>query len=184
MALATLSELKEYLDISSAAHDARLTSLLARAESAMEQFTERRFAAADYVELNDGAGVPWLLLRHYPALSVASVHDDTARAFPPDTLIPAADYALEADAGILRLTSGGVFTRGVSNVRAAYRAGYETPPSDLKQACILFAALLFEERKNVGVASRSLKDGATTYRHGIPEEVLKMLEPYRRRSIG
>lgn len=184
MALATLAQLKEYLDVTQTAHDARLTALLDRATAVLERLAGRKFAASDVVEFHDGSGTAALLLRHYPVVSVASLHDDAARVFGAETLIPPADYVVESASGLVTLSSRAVFTKGVRNIRAAYRAGYEIAPPDLQMACLLLAATLFEERKNVGLESRSMKDGATAYRHGIPEEVLKMLAPYERRNIG
>ncbi len=187
MSLCTLANVKEYLEITLATHDARLTALAARAQAHIEDFCGRKFDAADYVEQYDGDGLSVLSLRQFPVVTFTSLYDDLDRVFAGDTLIAAADYYVDKSAGVVELSSGAVFQKGRGNVRATYRAGYETAaiPASLTQACVMATAALFEERKNIGVAQRSLKDGGVSaYRHGVPEEVWKLVEPHKRRLVA
>jgi uncharacterized phiE125 gp8 family phage protein len=190
MALASLTKLKEYLEISGSAHDTRLTDLLDRATKAIKNFTKRELEApgSDYTHYFDGDGVGRaVVLREYPVVSVTSVHDDTGRAFGSDTLIASSDYYIHTDEGIIELASGDVFAKGVVNVQVKYKAGYAAGsiPQDLEMACIYLAAHWFEERKNIALASRNLKGGGTAgHLHDLPPQAKEMLAPYVRRKVG
>ena len=191
MALATLTKLKEYLETSGSDHDTRLTDLLDRATEAIKNFTRRELESpgADYTHYFDGDGMGRaVILREYPVVgTVTSVHDDTDRTFDAATLIDAGDYYVHVDEGIIELTSGTVFAKGVANVQVKYKAGYAAGsiPEDLEMATIYLAAHWFEERKNLALEARALGDGGTSkHLHDFPPQVKEMLAPYVRSQVG
>jgi uncharacterized phiE125 gp8 family phage protein len=191
MALASLTKLKEYLEISGSAHDTRLTDLLDRTTKAIKNFTHRELEVpgSDYTHYFDGDGVGRaVVLREYPVVgTVTSVHDDTDRAFGSGTLIDSGDYYVHTNEGIIELTNGDVFAKGVANVQVKYKAGYAAGsiPEDLEMACIYLTAHWFEERKNIALASRNLKGGGTAgHLHDLPPQVKEMLAPYVRGKVG
>lgn len=185
MPVATLAEVKTYLELTASTHDVRLQDALNRAQAIAESYCNRKFDEGTFTEYFDGGGRNMLLLRNYPVASVASVHDDFSRTYGDATLIAPTSYGLDKELGILRLDSGLFFLDGNQNVKVVYTGGYADAPHDLKQAVILGAVALFEERKNVGVNSRSLGEGGTvSYRHGIPDEIMMMLAPFRSRRIA
>ena len=188
MALATLAKVKEYLEISGSDHDARLTALVGRAEQAVKSFTRRELEApgADVTELHDGADGDTVFLDEFPIISVTSVHDDTEGVFGAETLIAATDYAIVANEGFVRLR----FTRfieGVQNIQVKYIGGFASNsiPKDLEMATIYLVAHWFEERKNLALEARALRDGGTSrHLHDFPPQVKEMLMPYVRRQVG
>ena len=191
MALATLAQVKVYLQISGSTHDANLTALLDRATEAIKSFTRRELESpgSDYTHYFDGNGMDRaVILREYPVVgTVTSVHDDTGRDFGADTLIDAGDYYVHVDEGIIELTSGTVFAKGVANVQVKYKAGFAAGsiPEDLTMAVVYLAAHWFEERKNIALEGRALKDGGTIkHLHDFPPQVKEMLTPYVRRRVG
>lgn len=188
MALATLVQVKEYLQISGSTHDANLTALVARAERAVKSFTRRELEApgSDVTEDHDGKLDDTVFLNEFPIVSVTSIHDDSERAFGSETLIDPSDYAIASEEGYVELISG-VFSQGVQNVRVKYKGGYVSGsiPEDLTMAVVYLAAHWFEERKNIALEGRALKDGGTTkHLHDFPQQVKDMLAPYVRKLVG
>jgi len=53
--------------------DEKLSLLIARAQDEIERFCRRKFEAADYTEIYDGDGTPYLLLHHYPVITIYSI---------------------------------------------------------------------------------------------------------------
>jgi len=187
MALATLAALKEYLELTGTAHDARLTALLTRSDEFVKKFTKRvlEVPGSDVTEFYDGNFTDAIFLREFPIVSVTSVHDDTARVFGADTLIAAADYVVVKDPGYIRYLYGLRFVKGAQNVQVKYKGGYSTIPKDIEMASIYAAAFWFEERKNIELGSRNIRDGGTTgLLHDIPMSVKEMLAPYVRKEVG
>lgn len=178
MALVTVSELKELLSIAHAEDDALLTTIVDAASKWFESQVGRTITATDYVEIQDGQGGTSIVPSHYPVISIATsglVIDGTVVTL--STGYGVAGYYLSGD--VIKLRSQYV-TSGSGNVSISYRAGYATVPSDVKQAVLEIAALMYREKDRVGQQSRTGPDGSTVFYYAPPARVVSTIEAYRR----
>lgn len=115
---ATLSDLKPWLSFASTdvAHDTMLEVRANAVTEDIERETGRVFVSRSITQTLNGTGHALLYLRGYPNVVIASFTCD-------GVAVDAADYVLDADAGILTRKSG-VWTAGVGNYAITYTAGY------------------------------------------------------------
>ncbi len=121
--LITLEEVKRYLTIGDASHDALLQDLISETSSdCQERVCDRYFLKATYTdEKYDGDGTNILLLNQYPIVSIASlVIQDGGSALVLDT-----DYVKYDGRGEVRLLSGTIPV-SIQKVVVTYDAGYDT----------------------------------------------------------
>lgn len=71
--LITLAELKTYLNITDAAHDAQLNQAISSAESEADAYCNRTLLSTDYTSWLDGPGDSLMLLPNYPLTAVSRV---------------------------------------------------------------------------------------------------------------
>lgn len=150
--LVTLPELKAYLGISDDSQDVKLQLIL----DTLNDWLVREFKAygiqleqATITELHDGRGLDHVITNLRPLISVTSIHVSQQQIYDSTTLVPAEDYRVYNDTGIVRLINTAssftyfpnqsccgfsVFGKGVQNIRVVYEAGYTTLPSDIKMA--------------------------------------------------
>lgn len=197
-ALTSVQAVKNYLGLSSADHDALLESLIEAVSAHFAAHTGRALKARDYSPdpaspafdpdnaLLDGSGYPELLLPQYPVQGLASLVVDGVPLSPAQT--PGqAGWVLDRGAGVVSLV-GGVFSRGRHNLAVTYRAGFETVPADLAQACLEQVATRFQEsgagQGRLGVSARTLADGSVSYQgQALLPQVTAVLDRYRNRSL-
>jgi uncharacterized phiE125 gp8 family phage protein len=161
----------------------------------IEQYCRRRLCLKQYHELIESYGDMYVPLREYPVQKVLAVYAYGSTAEPE--LIEPGCYSLcpeiEERLGIpytLRLSpTVGRRLPGVSAFKAVYRAGYApgTIPADLASACLELAAWNMSRYrgKRIGMTGNirgSGKDGEHL-EASMPENVMGLLEPYRRRTI-
>jgi hypothetical protein len=96
-------------------------------------------------------------------------------------------WVLDRNAGVVSLVSG-VFSRGHQNLAVAYRAGFDSIPADLAQACLEQTAMRFQEsgagQGRLGVSARTLADGSVSYQgQALLPQVTAVLDRYRNRSL-
>jgi len=178
--LCSVTDVKQYLEITGAEHDALLAALVASASETIESFCRRRFLATDYTEYHDGMGSALLLLDQHPVQSVAEIRVAADRDFDAVEPLGAEEYVLYAAEGLVQRTAG-VFPRGLRNVRVQYSAGYGSVPDDVKQACVVLAAHWFHRgcQGADGIARESLGEYAVAFAPaGLPRQVIEMLAPY------
>ncbi len=191
MALATLAETKLFMGFTNANNDTLIQQLIDSATTAIKSHTDRELedSGSDVTEFHNSDGRSVVVtLREFPVIgTITSVHDDVDRVFDSSSLIPAIDYYVDVDAGVIELIDG-VFSRGAGNIQVLYRAGFvvDSIPKDLSQACIKLVAHWFNLRKQSGYASRSLKEGSVSFEfnHEIPGDVKALLAPYIRREAA
>lgn len=164
----TLVAVKRHLKIDAldTEHDTELEELINASYLLLEGYIHHPLKSATYTEDYDGDATNTLILRKYPIISITSIHDDTARAFGADTLVPATDYVLdnEEEVGAVRLFQNtSIFTRGIKNVRVVYVAGYATIPADAARACILLVAWLFNRAGSESIVSQALGGKSESY---------------------
>lgn len=114
---ASLADLKPWLGFSASdvAHDAMLEARANAVTEEIERETGRVWVSRSITETLHGTGTALLYLRAYPVSALTLTCDGVA--------VDAADYVLDAEAGILTRKAG-VWTKGVGNYAAAYTAGY------------------------------------------------------------
>lgn len=184
--LATVANVKEYLDISSSDDDTLFGNLLDRVTDAIQSHCNRTFAQTTHTEYHDGRGASQVVLKHRPIVSVTSVHDDLDRDFAASSLISASDYITRDDEGIIEwLSSNSTFPStaayfydGQLNVKVIYVAGYANIPDDVIQAACMMTALLYHRGKQGadGIASEN-QAGAynVVYVKGVMTPEIKQL---------
>lgn len=179
--LTTLEKVKAHFEVKNSTDDGLLTHLITAASDFIRTYCSRDLAATDYVESRNGHGGRVLVLPNYPIISVASVKVDgvaiTSAAGSP-TL---SGYVFDQYSISLR---GYVFSKGFKNVELSYRAGFETIPLDLEQACIDLVGLKFKERTRIGETSKSVAGATTSYStDDMPAHTKSVLEFYSRRVM-
>lgn len=202
MALTTLENVKEFLQLTTTGLDALIENLIIRGDSQIKKFTDRELEESTLTQQYDGTvengGV--LNLDEFPVTSITTVHDDISLVFDASTLIPDTDYVFEAKPGILRLTplastlrpfrDPRQFNEGVQNIKVVYVAGFATIPGDLEQAAIELVAfrIVMADTNGGMIKSKRLADFQISYA-GVgkvamfPENVSFVLDGYKNRQL-
>jgi len=129
--LCTLGDVKAWLGRSDTNSDAVLARLITRTSRQILSYLRRPAIVPHTIsEIRDGTGGYTLVLREWPALSIASL-TISGRSVPPVASNTCAGYALEpwtgmppGSAQVLAL-SRLCFVRATQNVAISYRAGYQ-----------------------------------------------------------
>lgn len=180
MNLCTPEMVKTYLGLTGSTYDAALDALIPAASERIERACRRAFGSATLTEYHDG-GHDRVLLGRRPATAVNEVHDDPRGQFPDASVVPAAEYTLYPEMGLLMLRSGR-FARGVRSVRVTYSGGYAEPPADLAQACVMLTAAWFHRGREAadGVAGRTVERMSQRFdAEPAPKAVWQIIERYR-----
>jgi uncharacterized phiE125 gp8 family phage protein len=156
MALATLADVKAWLDINNTTNDALLTRLIDAASAFIESFLNRKIELDVYTELRSGNGKPYLTLRNYPIVSVSSIKINGDEA----EIIQADDFSskgIKFD-GRQLIGQNIIFSCGNSNILINYIAGFSEVPFDVQQACIEMVSHRFKNMRGdrLGVSGKSL----------------------------
>ena len=153
--LTTLDNVKAWLGLPADAgsSDGLLADLITAASDLVSGYLGRALLSTDYVEIQDGNGAGWMLLRQAPIIAVQSV------AFAGLTLTDAAD-PVNGTPGILfdgrRLSLLGHHFPHGAPVVVSYTAGYATPPAGVRQAVIELVGEAFKRRDRIGQTSKTL----------------------------
>jgi Phage gp6-like head-tail connector protein len=148
MALDTLANVKSRLGITASADDTLLGLLQDSADQAVANYCNRDFAGGTFTEYHSG-GSEFLHLRNFPVDSVTSVKVDASRVFGAETVIPASDYVVHAERGVIQSVAGPflprdrpglvnaevrTWTRGPRVVQVVYATLTGQVPADVKEA--------------------------------------------------
>lgn len=220
-ALVTLIDFKDYLrgDEGSKVEDSVLERFLERATGAIENFVGRqlvfRGSLAEWNAGTDaGTGLTefhtitdnrWFVyLLQFPVNVVSLFAQDSAGKFSPgEVFVLDTDFRADLPIGkLLHITSGGVspvrFFNGIDVLKVVYSAGFldtstkSNVPSDIAEACLEVATLMFREadRRKQGIKSESTaspQGGTSTTRFDrfkLPEDVKELLFPHKRMQTG
>ncbi len=177
MPIATLADVKSYLDITVADEDARITALLTASEGLVIKHLGYDPTAASRFDRANGAGGRCYVPDHYPLASVDSLSVDGA-TIPAETETQPGWYV---DEGVVCLSGGYRFAKGFGNVKLSYQAGYATIPAPIKQAVIETVALRLKEIDRIGVRSKSLAGETISYvLSELSASAKGYLNPYRK----
>lgn len=192
-ALITLEEAKVGLGIvdTNTDYDERIQSLIDSASGQIENYCQTYFIRRTVsLEPVDG-GRSQIFLRFSPVVSVTSIADDASHT------VPSTDYYLDKETGILRhwgkfpipVNTSGMRTKWYVTYIAGWFADVENVDAALKEACIKFVVMKFENpsgnANSVSVGSLSISYGSQTSSSTgtlatIPDYIAGDLAFYRR----
>lgn len=199
-AFTDLDDMKRFLSIAETdtGSDDLLVTLVNRASSFIETYTDRRLAVASYSSIADeencwydGDGTKTVHLKQYPANSVSSVTSSGATISPATSVdyYGSTGYLLYKLRGELFYDNG--WTVGKKNVRVSYNAGYLTTSrewQELQELCRSLVARVYNQRAKYGFRSETLMNYRYTLsdlkdeRGGIGS-LQQTLDRYRRKII-
>ena len=192
MAYTDASTLKQYLGITSSTDDALLTSLIARAQSAIDTYTQRTFeASADTTKYFDavrphvnGALLSWETLGlDLCAVTTVTNGDSTTVSSSnyvtePRNTTPYHGLRLKANSGITWTYD----TDWEGAISITGRWAYSTSaPDDIAHACIRLAAFYYKQKDAGTFDTVAVPEaGVITVPQGMPRDVQIILNPYRK----
>ena len=186
MAYATTIQLKDYLGITNSTDDNLLEDFISRAEGIIDGYTGRHFEAATaayYFQESDTDGND-LPLSGYDLLTVTKLTNGDG------VEITSSDYRLfprnETPKWLIRLdeAKSWSFSGGDSEISVAGTWGWSaTAPLDIQHACVRLAAFLYRQKDTSADIDRPMVtgDGVTIMPSGLPSDVQKLLDRYKRR---
>ena len=186
MSLCTLQEIKDWLKITGADQDTRLTMVQKAVEQAVINLCETDFQPHEYTnEVLDGDGKDVIVPRHWPILSVEHVLLYCLPDGSGGSDVATEDMSIRDEA--IYLANSLITPPGRGRVRLDYHAGYASVPDDVKMAVMLGveAFLARNARKSIGIASRGKEGESESYtkawdaKVGLPTEVVALLGSYR-----
>jgi len=168
-ALCSLDDVKESLGIASSdtSYDNLIIRKINQASQAIENYCERSFKAADYVEDINGTDTDEITLKQRPingdiTLSYRGTVENLDNFYDVNSNY----YFADTTAGIVKLlfNANGKW----SAWRVTYNAGYTTIPSDLAEACADLAAYyVMNADGNINVQERQEGQRRVRYYPGI-----------------
>jgi len=190
MSIASLSEAKEYLNITDSSHDTELAQFIDAADPVIENIVGP-VTSAQFDEFYDG-GLSSIVLQHWPVISVETLTEYAGTvptvltvAATPD-VVTASSYTIDKAAGIIYRVGIGVpnwFASGAGNVRVQYTAGRSSVPANIKLAALELIRHLYQSTQQSGrpAFGGALEDQVwAPAAFAVPTRVIELLEPYRR----
>lgn len=199
--LATLADVKAWLQTGQSAFpatdDALLTRLITAASQFIQTWLNRQIASQDWIEIRDGLGStlgPRDMRYQFAAfpVSVVSLVVVDGLTIPPILASPPAQPGVAVvstfatQAGYLftptqLVIRGYVVPRKAGCVTLQYTAGYAVTPPDLAQACVELVALRYRERSRVGEVARAIGGGETVSysQKDMSDPIKTLIQQYR-----
>lgn len=186
-ALVALSDAKDFLKVSSENEDAIIESMINRASSWTNDYTQRLLLSRANTDYYDGDGTGTLILNQYPVTTLTSLNDDVDRTFGAGTAINVStDVVIDNNNGLIRLFNRAVaFNKGMLNIKAVYTAGYSLAnvPASIQEAVLLYIGNSYRSQylgQRFGATSEHVGDRSTTYSNDeIMNQIKGLLNPYR-----
>jgi hypothetical protein len=200
--LATLADVKAWLQTGQSAFpatdDALLTRLITAASQFIQTWLNRQIASQDWIEIRDGVGSALgpgemrYQLAAFPVSAVSLVVVD-GLTIPPILASPPAQQPGVAVVSTFATQAGYLFTptelvirgyvvpRKAGCVTLQYTAGYAVTPPDLAQACIELVALRYRERSRIGEVARAIGGGETVSysQKDMSDSIKTLIQQYR-----
>lgn len=174
-----LSELKNYLNITTTDNDWILNILLDCANDYVVWFLGRSLNASEYTEYQNGDGQRDFILSNYPVNTLTGIYRNIGDNETEDwEEVDPTKYKLEAKTGKIFLNF--YKARGFQNYKIVYNAGYETIPGDLKLATLKIAGGYYNKRNTDWISSESVAGDSISFNvNDIGGDVLNILNNYR-----
>lgn len=161
MALASVSQLKEYLGVSGVADDVLLDRVLEGAEAFLLMCMNRKtLDVTSFSQTLDGTGKDYVQVSYWPLISVTSLIVG-GEAVAPSKFVFGEQGTFDSRA--IYLTSGDLFPRGRRNVVVTGTAGYTTPPPEVVQAVLETAGRGYQKRKRLDETSKQVGGETISY---------------------
>lgn len=181
----TVSEAKEFLDISSIEKDELLDMIITASSVIIQNYTGLTLTEQTAATLDiDGTGSSTLLLPNY-LNSVTSVGVGARTADTISYTTYTSGYFTIRGGTLLKfLDSNYIFTAGVENIQVTGNWGFGTWEDDLLQAQKMLVAWLYQKNKEeISVSKRVYQDMETTFIQDIPRPILLLLDNYKARLL-
>jgi hypothetical protein len=203
-----VSDLNEYLGVTSVTEDNLLYECIDRAQDTIERYCSRSFGTATFTEDYDGTGTAVLTVNNPPITTLTSVSSLSRNADGTETAtaLDVSSYRFDANSGRISMLWSDArsfpeywgydngpatfrvesprFVEGFKNYRVVYVGGYTgaTMPGSLKQACLEIAGDLYRMRRvNKSMQSESM--GVPSYTAKAVAELVDqrafLLNPFR-----
>ncbi len=182
--LVTLEVARTFLG-SPLSDDEKVQRIITASSQAINKHCGRLLKARDLIEIYDGDDTVELFVDEYPINSIASIHQDSTRAFAAGSLVTATDYLIDKS---LRIIFGikVYWVTGLQTIQVTYNAGYATVPNDLEMVTLILSDVWYKgfADHRFGVSGTSVGDKSITYETDIPKQVKNRLSSYVNRLIG
>lgn len=187
MGYASIIQVKDYLGIAATSTDDNLLGdLISRAEGMIDAYTGRNFEAVTATKYFGSEVVSGqdLMLYGEDLLTVTKLTNGNA------VEVTSGNYRLfprnDSPKWIIRLdeSQSWSFSDGDSEISVAGTWGYSaTAPADIQHACVRLTAFLYRQKDTSADIDRPMitGDGVTIMPSGLPSDVTKMLDRYKRR---
>lgn len=174
--LCALADVKTYLGYTTTTSDALFSRLITACSAQIEAWCGRVFASAPYIDIQDGDGSDYLILKNRPIISIQSVTlDGDPISASPDGI--SAGYTFDSTT---LYYIGGWFCRGRRNVNVSYTAGFATVPPDIAQAAIALVGFQYNKSRRLDVKSETLAQQTQSFDlSGIPDVVKQVISQYK-----
>lgn len=158
--------------------DETLQTTIDEASEFVEDYTDRKFAQAQYTERIVGSDRYTVMLEQFPIVSLDSI---SARDIYDNTeTFSTSSFLIHADAGILEWLNKSVnFFLSNRVYVITYTAGYSTIPGPVKRATALQTLELL-----MPVFRQSSTMQPVDFVPETSEQIVELLEKYRRKRIG
>ena len=161
---ATVQDIRDRGVDPNVADDLTVTRALGRATLVIDGYCGRDFWMREETYLVDGTGGPALFLDDRPVIEIAELKVD-------DAAVPADSYRVYSAAGYIRFVGDrtifmghpGTFPRGSQNIQVHGFFGFEEPPPEVKEACIILTLAflrMMAAEANVGESQANTTDKA------------------------
>lgn len=143
----TLTELKQYLNLTDASKDTFLQNCIDASVKEIEDFCNRKLSPGTYTEYIDGNNKSVIHLRNKPITSITSIECfDEYETY--QNLFTGSDSVFNAveiipQQNCIKLLKGYYFYKGCKNIKVTYAAGYSTTPDDVKSVLLELATLKY-----------------------------------------
>ena len=192
--LVSEANVRTYLNFSSTNQDTLIGELIEQVSEDIQSYCDRTFTAGtDVLEYPLGGG-PYLSLKRFPITSVSHVRYNSDYDFTDSADdIDSDDYTVAGnfgDSGLIYY-KGKKWTAVEDALEVKYTGGYSDTagildvPADLKKACIMQVAYLFDRRKTLGVRTASGQEGSLNFQgdYEFLPPVKGIIDRYRRLTI-
>lgn len=195
--LVTLAQAKRFLDVVGDSKDSLLNEMINGVSSFIEGYCDRTFKEQAITEYKKGSGTDELVLKCWPIVSgsVTLSENQSGDATDDFDTVPASDYWVHEDEGILQLVSG-VFTKLPRKYKAVYTAGYILQggevgegslalPEEVELAALKLISAVMNQRKAGGTSEQDLLDYRVKFADAMDQDksISQVLDNYRRISL-
>jgi len=177
--IATLTQFKLYLGITTADTDALLQLFLDWANKMVETFLGREIAAQDYTPIVDWNWQLFLVVWWYPINTISKIERNTGDVETPVwEELDKTSYSFNTKIGRINFFSP--LLRWFQNYKLTYNGWYSTIPADLVLAVCKLWSKSYNTRNSDWVSAESVAGDSISFDVSqIPNDILAILSNYR-----